>query len=134
MTAGTTGTTGYALSDLHSQIETRINAKDLDGILAMFSAEASMIDQDRAVWTGKDAIRQQIAGTLASAGKMTIRTRYAVACGDLALLSNDWTLQVGDGQASGTTCQVARRQPDGSWLFLIDYPFAADGPETPESS
>jgi ketosteroid isomerase-like protein len=48
---------------------------------------------------------------------------------DLALVYNDWHLSAArpDGtrfDTSGKAIEVVRRQPDGTWLFAIDDPFA----------
>jgi len=52
-------------------------------------------------------------------------TRFVVVADDVALLSNDWTME-GDGwSAAATTAEVARRQADGSWRYVIDNPFFA---------
>jgi ketosteroid isomerase-like protein len=46
--------------------------------------------------------------------------------GGLAYLSNRWSLSGGtmpDGRAAAlgaTTAEVARRQPDGTWRYVID--------------
>lgn len=48
---------------------------------------------------------------------------------DLAVVYNDWTLTATSSGAppierSGKAMEVVRRQPDGSWRFAIDDPFA----------
>ena len=50
----------------------------------------------------------------------------------VALLYAGWTLdaKAPDGspvQLTGQTTDVARRQPDGRWLYAIDSPFGAGG-------
>jgi len=45
---------------------------------------------------------------------------------DLAVLYNDWSLRA-DGKPAelvGKAMEVVRRQPDGTWLFAVDAPFA----------
>jgi ketosteroid isomerase-like protein len=51
--------------------------------------------------------------------------------GEIALLFSDWTLSATDpdGHAiemAGRTSDVARRQSDGSWLFVIDDPYGSE--------
>ena len=58
-------------------------------------------------------------------GTIALRTRHAVECGELALLSNEYTFSAPGYEASWTTSEVARRQPDGSWRYVIDNPYAA---------
>ena len=43
--------------------------------------------------------------------------------GDLALMHTPWTMTMPDGSSpAGTTAEVARRQADGSWKYVIDNP------------
>lgn len=44
-------------------------------------------------------------------------------------MSNEWTLTVGDESMSGVTAEVAQRQPDGGWLYVIDHPYASLEPD-----
>jgi hypothetical protein len=74
------------------------------------------------------AIREQWSGLLAMNGHMTVRSRYAIATGDLAVLSNEWTFEVDGERMSSVTAEVARRQPEG-WLYVVDHPFAGSEPE-----
>jgi ketosteroid isomerase-like protein len=79
---------------------------------------------------GRDAIRQALAGFLALRQKFSMHVTKVVAAGDdLAVVYNDWTL---DGRGpnqepitmSGKAIEVVRRQRDGTWLFVVDDPFA----------
>jgi len=45
--------------------------------------------------------------------------------GDIALLSNRWTSTIGDDEPSAVTAEVARRQSDGTWKYIIDNPDVA---------
>jgi len=73
-------------------------------------------------------VREALAGFIAM--KPAIRTsgRLVAQTGDLAMLANDWTLEATgqDGKAvsmSGSAVEIARRQPQGHWLFVMDMPF-----------
>jgi ketosteroid isomerase-like protein len=57
-----------------------------------------------------------------------LTTRKVVQVEDTALLLGDWRFQgtAADGYAvstSGSSIEVARRQPDGSWCYRIDLPY-----------
>jgi ketosteroid isomerase-like protein len=84
-----------------------------------------MVLLDGSTATGLEAIREQWSGILAMNGRMTLRSRFVIEVGDLAILSNEWTLTVGDETMSAVTAEVAQRQPDGGWLYVIDHPFAS---------
>jgi hypothetical protein len=38
-------------------------------------------------------------------------------------------MTVGDESLSAITAEVARREPDGSWLYVVDSPYASLEPE-----
>jgi uncharacterized protein (TIGR02246 family) len=115
---------GHRLTDIHPAVEAGVNNRDLDGLMALYADDARMVTMEGAIAEGLDAIREQWAGVLAMDGRMTVESRFAIEMGDLALLSNMWTFSAGGEQMSGTTSEVARRQPDGSWLYIIDHPYA----------
>lgn len=77
---------------------------------------------------GLDAIRAAVEGLLAYNGTVTITTRWCTVAGDLALLHGDWNLP-GTGpdgnpvRIEALDTEVARRQADGTWRFVIDDPF-----------
>ena len=120
---------GVALSDIHPSVEAGVNNQDLDGLMALYAPDATMVSPDGSTVTGTEAIREQLAGLLAMEGRMTVRSRYAIEAGDLAILSNEWTYTAGDQTMGATTAEVARRQADGGWLYVIDHPFAGLEPE-----
>jgi hypothetical protein len=63
---------------------------------------------------GSEAIRQVLADFVASGVKLTLGDQQpTLRVGDLALGST----RLVDG---GVTAEVARRQPDGTWLWVID--------------
>ena len=120
---------GVALADIHPSVEAGVNNQDLDGLMALYAPNAAMVLPDGSTVTGTEAIREQWAGFLAMKGQMTLRSRYAIEAGDLAILSNEWTYTAGDQTVGATTAEVARRQADGGWLYVIDHPFAGLEPE-----
>ncbi|MCW2676915.1 MAG: hypothetical protein JWR70_1955 [Modestobacter sp.] len=121
---------GVNLEDIHPLVEARTNSQDLDGLIDLYAPNASMVIPDGSTVTGLDAIREQWSGFLAMNGQMTVRSRFAIEAGDLAVLSNEWTLTADGETMSAVTAEVAQRQPDGGWLYVIDHPFA--GLEAPE--
>jgi uncharacterized protein (TIGR02246 family) len=120
---------GIALAEIHPAVEARINDQDLDGLVALYAPDATLVLMDGSSVTGTDAIREQYAGFLELKGRMTLRSRYVIEAGDLAALSNEWTLTAGDLTMSAITAEVARREPDGGWRYVIDHPFASLEPE-----
>lgn len=125
---GTLMRPGTELAGIHPAVEAGVNNQDIDGLVALYAEDASMVLADGTIVTGLSAIREQWSGLLAMNGHMTVRSRYAIATGDLAVLSNEWTFEVDGERMSSVTAEVARRQPDG-WLYVVDHPFAGSEPE-----
>lgn len=111
---------------LHTLFADRANAGDLEGLLALYAPDAGYAAEG-APAVGREAVRDVLAGFLAMQPRLEMTTRKVVVVGELALLSNEWraTVPGADGSAielAGTTAEVARRQPDGTWLYVIDDP------------
>ena len=113
---------------LDREFERLLNAHDLDGLMTLYETEAALMPMPGSVVVGASAVRAALAGFIAA--KPTIRTagRLVAQTGDLALLANDWTLDVDgpDGKRTtmkGSAIEIARRQSDGRWLFVMDMPY-----------
>lgn len=95
----------------------RLNAGDAAGVAALYEPQAVLAyPADRPV-TGREAI-QAIYQQMADAGvTFAIETPLpTVRFEDLALTSTR------SADNTGVRVQVLRRQPDGSWLRIIDRP------------
>ena len=110
--------------DLHRQYEEALNAADLDTMANLFDPQAQMHLPDGAVVIGRAAIREVYAALFAQSTSIRLTTRFATEVADLALLSCSWEAVSGGQRMAAITAEVAKRQPDGSWAFLIDNPWA----------
>lgn len=105
-----------------------VNAGDVDGIVALYEAGATLLMQDNEPTNGHEAIRVAIGDFVAMKPNLQMSISKVVhGGGDIAVVYNDWQLSlVGpDGTAiedSGKACEIVRRQADGSWKFVIDDP------------
>ena len=87
---------------------------DIEGMVALFEPEAILDPGEGKLVQGTAAIRALFTELVESGEKLELgRQSPAIINGDLALTS----VQVADGSV---TSEVARRQPDGSWLWVID--------------
>jgi ketosteroid isomerase-like protein len=120
---------GIDLTAIHPAVEAAVNNQDIDGLMALYAEDANMVRVDGSIATGLSAVREEWSGLLAMNGHITLRSRYAIAAGDLAVLSNQWTFKVGGEQISSVTAEVARRQPDGGWLYVVDHPYSGSEPD-----
>ena len=113
-------------ADLHRQWEKAVNDADLDAFVRLYDPDARVLLPDGTTVDGQQAIRETYSALFAEGTpSVTLRTRFASEVGDLALLSCSWEGVIAGEKAAGVTAEVARRQPDGRWAFLIDNPWAA---------
>jgi ketosteroid isomerase-like protein len=104
-----------------------VQANDLDGLVGLYAADAVFQPSPGVELRGND-IRSALAELLTLRPVITYRgDTDVVVCGDLALVSNDWTMsgEAPDGSAvreGGLSADVVRRRSDGSWEVLIDQP------------
>lgn len=108
----------------------RLNAGDVEGVVALYEPGATLVRQDGTAALGTAAIREEIAGIAALRPQIAMHVVKVLAGGDeVAVLYNDWhaTGTASDGtrlDISGRATEVVHRQPDGTWRFVVDDPNA----------
>jgi uncharacterized protein (TIGR02246 family) len=110
---------------IHQLFESAFNTADIDGLMELYESNAALIAQPGSVDHGSEQVRAALQGFLALKGRITLNTKLVFTVGDLAYLSNTWSLNGtgpdGNPDALGaTTAEVARRQADGTWRYVID--------------
>jgi ketosteroid isomerase-like protein len=100
------------------------NRRDVDGLASLYEWDAAVTNPDGSIAAGADAIRLHLEHLVELGGSMTSRNRYAIPNGDLALVGADWEVVFTDGRepVSGRSAEVVRRQPDGTWRYVLDHP------------
>lgn len=116
--------------ELHTLFVTAFNNSDLDAILALYEPGAALATQSGLTQVGMEKLGDSFRTVIGMKGKMSIETAYAIEADGIALLRGVWSLEsmtpVGKPVTmKGHGIEVARRQQDGSWLFVIDHPFGA---------
>jgi ketosteroid isomerase-like protein len=102
--------------DLSRLFLERANAGDLGGLVALYEPTAALALPTGDIARGTEAIREAYRELLA--GRPTFSAgnqRPPLVAGELALTST----RLLDGSA---TAEVARSQPDGTWLWVADQP------------
>jgi ketosteroid isomerase-like protein len=103
--------------DLTRLFVERANAKDATGIAALYEQDAVMAYPPGQQTAGRAAIREFWAGALQQFSRFEPEPPLpTLLSGDIALTSTP------PKDGAGARVQVARRQADGSWLRLLDYP------------
>jgi hypothetical protein len=94
----------------------RANAGDIEGLVALYETNATLACGAGKTAVGSEQIRQFYISLLASRPQFTpgIPAR-TLRNGEIALTSS--RLANGD-----VTAEIARQQPDGSWLWIVDQP------------
>ena len=118
--------------DAHRLFAEAFNAGDEEALAALYEPGAVLCKSNGEPLAGVPVIRQAYQALLGSRPKVRLETKYAIRMGDLALLRSDWEITGIDkaGQpfapSRHSSTEVVRRQPDGTWLYVIDHPFGAD--------
>jgi ketosteroid isomerase-like protein len=101
-------------NELERLLVSRENAGDVDGMVALYEPHALLDCGGGQLMHGRDAIHKFFAELVEAGRKFEMgEQRAAMVCGDLALTSTRCL--------NGTvTAEVARRQSDGTWLWVID--------------
>ncbi len=103
--------------DLTRLFVERANAGDAAGIAGLYEPEAVMAFPPGGATVGRDAIQAVFTQMLAHVSRFEPEEPLpTLTSGDLALTCT----RRRDGE--GLRVQVARRQPDGSWLRVLDRP------------
>jgi uncharacterized protein (TIGR02246 family) len=103
--------------DLTRLFVERSNAGDAAGVAALYEPDAVLAYPPGDQTVGRDAIRELWERVLANRPHFEPEDALpTLVCGDLALTS---TAPKDD---AGARAQVARRQPDRSWLRVLDQP------------
>ena len=116
--------------DCDRLFEEHVNAGDVEAVVALYEEGGSLVKHGGGLATGHAAIRGVITRLVAIRTALRNDVVRVVSAGeDLALLYNDWSMsaRARDGspiETAGKAIEVVRRQPDGSWRFAIDDPYA----------
>jgi uncharacterized protein (TIGR02246 family) len=93
------------------------NAKDAEGLANLYEPDAVLAFPPGQETVGRAAIREVMEQMLAHAPTFTVEEPLpTLRHGDIALTSTR------PSDNTGGRVQVARRQPDGSWLRILDRP------------
>ncbi len=112
----------HKASEIHALFLNAFNRGDVEALVALYEPNAVLVTRDGTV-VGHQAIREAYQRMLAGGARMELETRAVIDSGEgLAVLHASWTYHRGATSTPGLSTEVVRRQPDGSWLFVIDEP------------
>ena len=103
--------------DLTRLFVERANSGDAEGTAALYTDDAVVAFPPGQVTVGRAAIRELYETFFATSPRFEFETPLpTLRSGDLALTSTP------PNDGGGARVQVVQRQPDGSWLRILDHP------------
>lgn len=121
----------YSPAEVHILFQQAFNLGDVEALVALYEPEALLVVDGKDV-IGRESIRKAFEELLPRQGRMTVETRAIVESQHgLAVLHGGWVVEPATGIGAelamrGLRTEVVRKQPDGTWLFVIDNPRTPD--------
>jgi ketosteroid isomerase-like protein len=108
-----------------------INSGDLESLMPLYESAAAFASEPGTLAHGASGVREALNGFIAMNGKLDLKVTRVLEVGDLALVAGTWSFDgTGpDGEPvhlEARNADVLRRQPDGTWRFVIDNPWGTD--------
>jgi ketosteroid isomerase-like protein len=115
---------------LNSQVE-EFNKGNINFLMTLYENDACFASKPGQTINDLEGIRQAFRGFIEMGVKLDARAKRVLQAGDLALLITEWSLSGSepDGKPINLTGRgtiVLRRQPDDSWLMVIENPWGTD--------
>ncbi len=95
---------------------------DLDAALSLYDLEAVFVNQAGDVTNGIDELKKELAPLASMKARFDYDIKLVVQTGDIALMHTRWEVS-GPQPMTVHAIEVARRQANGSWRWLIGDPF-----------
>jgi ketosteroid isomerase-like protein len=98
---------------------------DIEGLLELYEDDA-LFPTHHGTARGLDEIRKVLQGYIDSGAKLVFGDQVAFETGGIALVQNAWTLTTVKGdEVKGVSVEIAKRQSDGGWKYVMDSPDGA---------
>ena len=112
-------------------IVTGINTGDLDSLMPLYESDAAFASQPGSLAHGSSGVSEALTGFISMNGTLDLEVTRVLEVDDLALVTGVWSFD-GTGpdgepvRLEAKNADVLRRQPDGTWRFVIDNPWGTD--------
>jgi ketosteroid isomerase-like protein len=116
--------------DMNDTFARVFNTRKLEDLLALYEPNAILYVDAAQRFQGREQIAAALANFLQMPGTLAGRNNFCVVHEDLALLRADYALIGADGATlvAGSSAEIARRQADGTWLYVVDHAVGASLP------
>ena len=121
----------YRPAEIHRLVQQAFNLGDVEALAALYEPDAGLVVGGQNV-IGRESIRKALQDLLPGRGRMSLETRAVVESPQgLAMLHGRWVVEAPTGMGAalttrGLSTEVVRKQPDGTWLFVIDSPYTPE--------
>jgi ketosteroid isomerase-like protein len=95
---------------------------DIESLLSLYDAEAVFMNKSGELIKGRQGLRQELVPFAATKAVFDFSLQQIIEAGDIALMHTKWKIS-SPQPMSVYAIEVARRQPDGTWCWLIGDPF-----------
>lgn len=108
-----------------------INTGNIDALMTLYEPQAAFAAHPGTLAPGLGGVRQSLTAFIGMKGKLDLTVTRVLEAGGLALVAGYWSFTgtAPDGTTvslAGRNADVLRRQPDGSWRFVIDNPWGTE--------
>ena len=121
----------YNPAEMHTLFRQAFNLGDVEALIALYEPNAVLVVDGKEL-IGRESIRKALESVLVRRGRMTLETRAVVESQQgLAVLHGGWVIEPPTGMGAeiatrGLSTEVVRKQPDGTWRFVIDNPYTPE--------
>jgi len=111
--------------------EAALNARDVDGVAALYTNDARLMPPNGEMSTGQDAVRAAFGGMIEAGLSVDLTSADASVSGDIAYNLGNFKLMSGDDVVDvGKYMEIWRRGSDGEWRIANDI-WNSDKPAAP---
>jgi len=120
----------HSPTELHALFQNAFNLGDIETLTSLYEPDAILMVGGKQV-IGRENIRAAFHAMLSVGAQMRLTTRSLIESHDgLALLHGQWIVRRAPSTESnpstqGLSTEVVRKQPNGTWLFIIDNPYTS---------
>jgi ketosteroid isomerase-like protein len=95
---------------------------DLDAVMSVYDPEAVLLNQSREVTKSREDLRRELTPLAAAKTAFDFNVKQIIQTGNIALMHTEWKVS-GPQPMTVYAIEVARRQADGTWRWLIGDPY-----------
>ena len=131
MSIATNDTSTATPRQVLASIVAGINSGDIESLVGLYESKAAFAVEPGKLAAGPGGVREALTGFISMNGTLDLTVTRVLEADDLALVLGVWSFDgTGpDGEPvhlEADNADVLRRQPDGTWRFVIDNPWGTD--------